>query len=183
MGGKAFAQLLPHASFPRIDAQTYQSLKQHYLSRLTPLFALVGVPAEAPEKTTYGDLDYLVAGPLSQPVSLNQLQQVLGATHVVTDEGDHMPHFAVPVPTTEVVPHIEGQTYYQVDVTTCSVDEWPKVMFYHAYGDLGIILGRLLKEYGLTYGSRGLRVFTLSFPIRVKYNLSFTSTRYLTLKL
>lgn len=48
---------------------------------------------------------------------------------------------------------------YQVDVHVCmDKDEWDRIMFYHSYGDLGMILGVVSRNVGLYLGSKGLKV-------------------------
>jgi hypothetical protein len=49
--------------------------------------------------------------------------------------------------------------YFQVDVHVCmDKDEWDRIMFYNSYGDLGMILGLIGKNAGLSLGSKGLKV-------------------------
>jgi len=35
--------------------------------------------------------------------------------------------------------------------------EWERVVFFHAYGDLGMILGLIARNNGLTLGTGGLK--------------------------
>ena len=47
----------------------------------------------------------------------------------------------------------------QVDVHVCEDrNEWDRIMFFHSYGDLGMILGLIAKNNGLKLGSKGLDV-------------------------
>lgn len=49
--------------------------------------------------------------------------------------------------------------YFQVDIHVCmDKDEWDRIMFYNSYGDLGMILGLIGKNAGLSLGSKGLKV-------------------------
>lgn len=49
--------------------------------------------------------------------------------------------------------------YFQIDVHVCmDKDEWDRIMFYHSYGDLGMILGLIGKNAGLSFGAKGLKV-------------------------
>lgn len=49
--------------------------------------------------------------------------------------------------------------YFQVDVHVCTdKDEWDRIMFCHSYGDLGMILGLIARNVGLSLGSKGLKV-------------------------
>lgn len=149
MGGNAFAQLLKNASFPRMSPAVYFALKAKILEQLTPLFAHVAVPREAPGKADYGDLDFIVAGPL-RPITLDTLQESLGAVLAI-DGGTA--NFAVRLP------DAEPDTYVQVDVNKCAdVDEFNRFVFFQSYGDLGMILGLLARSYGLSFGHHGLKV-------------------------
>jgi hypothetical protein len=47
----------------------------------------------------------------------------------------------------------------QVDVNVCTDRaEWERVVFFHGYGDLGMILGLIAKNAGLALGEKGLKV-------------------------
>ncbi|KAG6900338.1 hypothetical protein C0993_012295 [Termitomyces sp. T159_Od127] len=53
----------------------------------------------------------------------------------------------------------DGDIYYQVDVNVCSDKaEFERMVFYHSYGDLGMIMGLLARNVGLTLGEKGLKV-------------------------
>jgi hypothetical protein len=47
---------------------------------------------------------------------------------------------------------------YQVDVKVCADRaEWEKIVFFHGYGDLGMILGLIAKNAGIVLSEQGLR--------------------------
>lgn len=47
----------------------------------------------------------------------------------------------------------------QVDVNVCADRaEWERIVFFHGYGDLGMILGLIAKNVGLALGEKGLKV-------------------------
>ena len=49
--------------------------------------------------------------------------------------------------------------FVQVDVHVCADQgEWDRIMFFHSYGDLGMILGLIAKNNGLKLGTHGLKV-------------------------
>jgi hypothetical protein len=49
------------------------------------------------------------------------------------------------------------QDYYQIDLIKCkNLKNMISSKFYFSYGDLGGILGTILKYYGITFGSVGL---------------------------
>jgi len=63
-----------------------------------------------------------------------------------------------------------GQIFYQIDVHVCTdKEEWDRIMFHHSYGDLGMILGLVGKNAGLSFGAKGLK---LSDPPYPPFNLS-----------
>jgi len=66
----------------------------------------------------------------------------------------------VPLPA-DVVP-VSGETgevYVQVDINIRKDEhDWENVMIFHAYGDLGMILGRLAASIGLQLGELGLKM-------------------------
>ena len=133
MGGKAFHQQLSPEAFPRVPTPVYEKVKERLLTRLQSLYRRVGVPAEAPEKTDHGDLDFLVVGPLA---SSNDVKNALGATMSICLDGNRTSNFAIPVDESEWE-GVKG-AHYQVDVHVCADDdEWERIFFYHSYGGLG----------------------------------------------
>lgn len=177
MGGNAFHSLPPSA-FPRIPPKIYHALKARLLPHIQTLYTHVAVPFEAPEKSDHGDLDWVVAGPKSGTdgqvnVPHAEVCTALGAKHHIPMEGNRTSNFAVPVAIGEwaSLGHAkeeeegrqgadsDGEIYYQVDVHVCADKaEWDRVVFFHAYGDLGMILGLIARNNGLALGTKGLKV-------------------------
>lgn len=169
MGGKAFLSLLPNATFPRLPPAVYTSLKSSLLPHLTTLFQYVGVPHEAPEKQDYGDVDFIVACPLTA-VEHEEIKHALGASACIPsgqpgDRGTHnfalpLADFVPPQPIdAESVSAGTSEIYVQVDVNIRKdLQDWENVMFFHAYGDLGMLIGRLAASAGLHLGELGLKV-------------------------
>lgn len=53
---------------------------------------------------------------------------------------------------------VDGE-YVQVDVHLCSdAEDFDRVVFFHGYGDLGMIMAALCRSVGLQLGSKGLKV-------------------------
>jgi hypothetical protein len=152
MGGKAFLEVLSGATFPRMTPQIYQTLKALHLEQLKGLFHLVGVPREAPEKTSHGDLDFVVFSPVDR-LCPEDIKHTIGATHCITDSDASALNLAVPM---------EGgdaSNFYQVDINQCrDEDEWGRTIFFHGYGDLGMIMGLVARANGLSLGLHGLKV-------------------------
>ncbi|KAH9065408.1 hypothetical protein EDB87DRAFT_1555475 [Lactarius vividus] len=171
MGGKAFLSLLPNTTFPRLAPVIYASSKSSLLSRLTPLFQYVGVPHEAPEKQDYGDIDFVVACPNDTSVGHEEIKNALGASVCIPSaqsDGRGTHNFAMrlanlvpsqPTGANEQVTAEASDVYVQVDVNIRKdAQDWKNVMFFHAYGDLGMIMGRLAASVGLHLGELGLKM-------------------------
>lgn len=60
VGGKVFSAGPSPLYTPRMVPQVYLRVKTECFAALEPLFPVVQSPIEAPEKTTYGDIDILV---------------------------------------------------------------------------------------------------------------------------
>ncbi|KAG9006780.1 hypothetical protein FRB94_000464 [Tulasnella sp. JGI-2019a] len=189
MGGSAFSAVLIQGSFPRMPPAVYIALKGRLLPRLRDVYEYVGIPLEAPEKTTYGDLDFVVAGPkvdadsesevdtgkgVVVPVNAPHIlvQRAIVAQHVNPVDGNRTSNFAVPIVVgewgefghnkeeDEARNAVEtGEIFYQVDINVCTdKEEWERVMFFHAYGDLGIIMSLIARNAGIALGEKGLRL-------------------------
>lgn len=179
MGGNAFSEHLPTALFPRMPPAFYNSLKARIIPRLETLYHLVVVPPEAPGKLDHGDLDISVCQPknvkegipLSECVTLAEIEEALGSAHSLPLPGDRTSNFAVPIPHDEVryfsidqeAVHGGkldlGQLYIQIDIHFCEdVESLQSRILFQSYGELGMILGMLAKTVGLTWSPLGLKV-------------------------
>jgi len=163
MGGNAFARSLLNTVFPRMSPARYYALKTDLHSKLTSFFMHVGTPREAPGKSDYGDLDFVVSQPFpSFDGNLQKLRTALGAAHAIAGTTDN---FAIALPPERDEDSSRDQVFVQVDVNKCpTVDEWKRIMFFHAYGDTGMILGLIARSYGLSLGSNGLKVSYPTLP-------------------
>lgn len=158
MGGKAFH--LEGCNFPRISCEVYATLKGRYASILRSLFKHVETPKEAPEKTDYGDIDFLVCHPLHEDAIL-RAQTVLGAQYANIVR-NHTSNFAIRID--KALAGDRNESFYQVDVHACNdIFELKRVAFFHSYGDLGMILGMMAHPYGFSLGTKGLKVSSLIF--------------------
>ncbi|KAL0578635.1 G4 quadruplex nucleic acid binding protein [Marasmius crinis-equi] len=175
MGGSAFADL-PQEAFPRLPPALYLTLKGRLREVVQNLYEHVAVPHEAPQKQDYGDVDFVVYYPRSGRSSVphEEIQEALGATHVIPAEGNRTSNFAVPI-TQEYKDFLLTQnklgvnlqeTYFcQVDINVClDKNEWERVCFFHSYGDMGMILGLLGQNVGLAWGLNGLRYPQPPYP-------------------
>ncbi|KAF8073591.1 hypothetical protein FPV67DRAFT_1376021, partial [Lyophyllum atratum] len=191
MGGSAFATILNPNSFPRMPPTVYAAVKNRLFPQLENLYQHVAVPFEAPEKTSYGDVDFVVAGPkigidsagaevVGAPVNVAHalVQEAIGARYTNPQEGNRTSNFAVPIAKggwgllnhgreeDEARRAVSGgDIFYQesqllkVDVNVCADKaEFERIVFYHAYGDLGMIMGLVGRNAGLRLGEKGLRI-------------------------
>ncbi|KZT12016.1 uncharacterized protein LAESUDRAFT_621344, partial [Laetiporus sulphureus 93-53] len=143
MGGNAFRQILPDTSFPRMTPHLYKSLKASLMPRIEDMYELAAVPAEAPGKVDYGDLDFVVSRPRAD-VTLEMVKSALGAVHSIPFEGNRTSHFAI---------------FHQIDVNVCADEyEWERTVFLHSYGDMGMILSLFARGVGLTLSPHGLKL-------------------------
>lgn len=100
MGGSAFSASLHPMAIPRIPPAVYRALKARLIPKLVELYTYVGVPHEAPEKLSHGDLDFLVAIPKlshSHNVPHDHVKDVIGAKYVVPMDGNRTSNYAIPV--------------------------------------------------------------------------------------
>ena len=178
MGGNAFSEQLPTAVFPRMSPAFYDSLKSRIMPRLGALYHFVVVPPEAPGKLNYGDLDILVCKPkdvkegipLSECVTLKEIEQALGSAHSIPLPGDRTSNFAIPIQQDEIQ-HFSfdkdkadlAQLYIQIDLHFCEDEENLRSRtLFKSYGELGMILGVLGKTAGFRWTPSGLKVLTRS---------------------
>lgn len=164
MGGNALTHLLPAATFPRLPHHIYVAIKAHLHDRLAPLYERVATPREAPEKLDHGDVDFIVVSPTKSDLTHEDVRIALGAGASMQGRTSN---FAVPLSryTDEVMGNTqrggqgEHEEYVQVDVHVCDeVPQFERVVFFHGYGDLGMIIGCLARSVGLHLGDHGLKI-------------------------
>ncbi|KAF3275476.1 hypothetical protein EYR41_001074 [Orbilia oligospora] len=167
MGGSAFSN--QGVLTPRMSPETYHRLKTKYHDILKGLYGYVVTPPEAPGKTSYGDLDYLVAEPIlskkSKLTTMEDVKVAFGAEYMTAIAGATT-SFAVPLELEGNSGDLEegeekedGKTYAQIDVHICPSPEnmwW--VSFKHAYGDLWSILGIMARTKGLVADEKCLNL-------------------------
>lgn len=101
MGGNVFITSTPHGpalAVPRMSPDLYQRLRDQYQPKLMTLFSRVLVPAEAPGKADYGDIDFLVSKQEEKEfMDWEKVAEVLGAVRVKA-ETQEARNFAVAWP-------------------------------------------------------------------------------------
>ncbi|KAF2801558.1 uncharacterized protein BDZ99DRAFT_219278 [Mytilinidion resinicola] len=153
MGGLAFATPGPNGSpplaVPRMSPAVYQTLKSKISPILSQFFSKVATPPEAPGKTSHGDIDFLVEGPLNSSFTPNDIADALNATRHVKNGATRS--YAVPHPE---VP----DAFVQVDTHVCPDGRLAWECFHQAYADLWQIIGVAHRSLGLTATDKGLHV-------------------------
>ncbi|KAI1789588.1 hypothetical protein LXA43DRAFT_892529 [Ganoderma leucocontextum] len=176
MGGNAFKNLLPHATFPRMHPTVYCALKARFLPILQSFYAHATVSPEAPGKVDYGDLDIIVTDP-RDGLTHEQIKAALRATCSVPMEGNRTSNFAIPADAFEDVAeahrkaaassteHVtdgdatDAGLFFQVDVNVCADHaQWERTVFYSSLGDLGFFLGLFAQTAGLSFNIFGMKL-------------------------
>lgn len=178
MGGHAFASRVPPIKTPRMSQEVYEKALEQSQAILRKFYYKVASAIEGPGKTTYGDVDIVVALPLedssfsTRELVTDRLEQALNAIdkkfldhHIIT--------FAVPWPHVSTVgasgvgTGVEAlaestntaseKWYVQVDVHICKdKHEFDWELFHSAHGDLWNILGTMIRRFGLTVNNHAL---------------------------
>ena len=162
MGGKAFSHLDASMSFPRMDEDTYKQLKEHVTSLLQTVFGVVYVAPEGPGKVDYGDLDVIVSQELPRvrgttsetchPPLIQTIKTLLGVSHAI--DGRPM-NFAIPAMQgiTAAGKDCDNEMWRQIDIELVSTEEEVAMtLMMRAYGDLGMMMGMLIRSLGTDGG-------------------------------
>ncbi|PHH72289.1 hypothetical protein CDD80_4640 [Ophiocordyceps camponoti-rufipedis] len=157
MGGSAFTTGPDPLFTPRMPPSVYNSIRSRCADALNRLFHTVASPIDGPGKTDYGDVDMMVARPVDVTTGLDAVGPALGAERAIV--GGCCVTVAVPWPENLVEDDSDDSRprFVQVDIRLCADDDrlrW--MLFNHAHGDLGSILGTILHGYGLTLTDEGL---------------------------
>lgn len=134
MGGNA----LKTVSAARFDLATLEAVKQDIMDKLIDLE--MRFIRDAPNKVDFGDLDVLHTMPIHEVLRI--IKEVYDPVECVDNE--NILSFAF----------LWKEQYYQVDMIR--VDNFEMGQFYFGYGDVGNILGRMLRNSEIFLGSQGL---------------------------
>jgi hypothetical protein len=172
MGGHAFERL--HC--PRISPELYAEVKLQITAVLRTIFSHVVVPVEMPEKLDYGDIDYLVSGPLHSPRTgatidefdwsntISAIKTALSTSYGYRGrKNPDCMYFAIHAPSQvdDDERENEGQkkVWIQVDVKVCfkpELFEW--YTFELNYASNSKMIGSMVKPLGLTIDPEGLHI-------------------------
>lgn len=167
MGGDAFSSGPGILHTPRMPKAVYLHVKQKYHDILLQYFTTVTTPMEAPEKTDYGDVDYVVSIPKDDYKGPETLMAAFGA---VSRRPGPTSSFAIPWPeSVDGDPVHENATdepndprskFIQIDVAIYhngdEYYEWE--VFHKSHGDLWNMLGSTIRKFGLTANHHGLHL-------------------------
>ncbi len=143
MGGKALKNVITK----RLIKEEYNQIKSKIAFILSPHLQITFLH-ELPEKEDFGDLDilyisneqiniYNLVVQLFHPKEIIKNGTVLSFSYLIEEFDDNTKNI-----------------YFQIDlIKSQNID---MDLFYFSYGDLGAILGRITKYYGLTFGNAGL---------------------------
>lgn len=131
--------------------EIYYRLRDHNLQLLSRLYTNIATPIEAPEKTSYGDIDILVSLPKSTSISAESIAKVLGAERIFSISGSPTTSFALPYPNLP-------KNYIQLDLHTSPQSTFYWHLFHQSHGDLWNLLGTTVRPFGLTPNSAGLHI-------------------------
>ncbi|KAK8229245.1 hypothetical protein IWZ00DRAFT_326135 [Phyllosticta capitalensis] len=146
MGGQAFAA--DGLEAPRIPNELYKHLSNKYATELSRLFEHVTSAQAVTWKVDHGDIDMLVEGPRNE-LSAAQIAEALGAK--AYKEHGPVLSFAMPHPE-------EPRRIVQLDIQLCPKAYLDWQTWQASYGDLGQIIGVIIRNLGLTATDKGLFV-------------------------
>lgn len=156
MGGKALKNVIT----TRLTKEKYIRVKNEIVSILAPHLSLTFL-YELPHKEDFGDLDilyisneqiniYNLVVQLFNPKEIVKNGTVLSFSYLIEEFDDNTKNI-----------------YFQIDlIKSQNID---MDLFYFSYGDLGAILGRITKYYGLSYGNPGLWINNIEEHIIKRY--------------
>ena len=169
MGGLAFNACVPPVVVPRMPRDIYAKVLDQTLMLLKKHYKFCASPTEGPGKATFGDIDILVASPLSEaydpflqdkPIFTKRvaehLKGLLGSDLFIATPGNPTINFAIPWPNEES--QSTGQDkFIQLDVHHLpSKERFDWELFHSAHSDLWNILGSTIRPFGLTANDTGL---------------------------
>ncbi|KAI7539952.1 hypothetical protein KC331_g9444 [Hortaea werneckii] len=184
MGGNAFALASAEGHLrlqtPRMTPEVYNRLKVIYTNRLRSCFldcAKIATLTEAPEKSDYGDIDFITSfpkTPTSSAPDWSALANDIGAAGFIW-HGPKTASFAVPQDgsmhpelamryhlQSDNPPDVHGSTktpetlYAQIDLELVEDELFDWHTFYASYGDMSSLLGHIVRNSGFTCSDRGL---------------------------
>lgn len=178
MGGNAFAHAasgtLPLLHTPRMSSEKYQQLKKIYEYKLRQCLSTqkVSILKEAPEKTSYGDLDFIVESAVDS-IDWHHVAEQLGAIGLITHSSGKVQSCSLAVPmdgsasasysiyehkynAADLSKEMTVEEYAQIDLEVVPKELFDWHSFYSSYGDMCGMLGHMVHNHGFTISDRGL---------------------------
>ncbi len=143
MGGNAIKKVF----VSRINVCEYKQVKQVIIDTFSSIIQ-IDFAYDKPGKESYGDLDVLYIHPGTNLNLKEEIIKLFNPVEIVTNG----------LVISWAYKYSEDK-YFQIDMVKCI--NIPMCKFYYSYGDLGNIVGRMTKFYGLKFGHEGLSV---NFP-------------------
>ena len=181
MGGSSFNFETHGFTTSRMSKPQYNAVSQYILPLLKLYFRTVAIPPEAPDKTTFGDVDVMVC----KPIDLHPHDAILQICSRAL--GDRCKMFIFGLPTTNIAITLED-IIVQVDVHVVPSEEmWSLDYWMHSWGDMGMIMSSIIKAWGLRLSSSrgfwvdvpGVGIFALSRDMeRIAHFLGLDWERY-----
>lgn len=138
MGGKA----LKNVKCVRIDIQSYTNIKNEIISKLVKYFNVESL-IELPEKDSFGDIDLLYE------YNHENVIEIIKKEFNPKDMFINGPYISFSY-------YLQNDEYFQIDLIKTENIRISK--FYLSYGDLGSIIGVMVKNNNLSFGHNGLSV-------------------------
>src|SRR2546421_1796819 len=192
MGGSAFADPdNPAASLltPRMPAHIYEHVRDHALHIIRNFYVQAECPIEAPSKPDFGHVDILVASPKDRSdtradTTTASIAAALGAVRykrsspvynfalpwpAAGELGEELPSVSTNDDNDMAVKSTDTQRYVQLDLHVCqTLQNFQWELFYQAHGDLWMILGGMIRPYGLVINNTGLHLRLLGLDDMAK---------------
>lgn len=134
MGGKA----LKIAYTRRYQREEFDELSKEMREILYNNFDKVDIPFFYKKKESFGDIDILVSG------GIKPMREYIEETFKPTEIFDNGNCWSF------------DYKEIQVDLITCSIENFDTNFMYLSYNDLGNYMGRIAQGFGLKYGTTGL---------------------------
>jgi hypothetical protein len=181
MGGNAIKNKKTGKSIcGRLTKQDYEKVKAYMLKKFADNNIVSETVLELPGKPDFGDID------IEYVSQLNFNTKDFVKTEIGLDEDWHIVtngnviSFAFDCTKAGIANQSEGTTekkYFQIDLLKVqSLEHLEMTRFYLSYGDIGSIIGRIAKYYGLTYGDVGLWCDLLEHTVNPESNFDVRST-------
>ncbi|KFZ03657.1 hypothetical protein V501_09332, partial [Pseudogymnoascus sp. VKM F-4519 (FW-2642)] len=187
MGGNVFTNRLT----PRMPPSIYIPTRDRCHAILSQYYTHICTPLEAPEKTSFGDIDILVHGPITPGIPLKELGAALNAAAKILPRTENPEaNFAIPWPSSSVSRDEAAETpdalelrdgqgrFIQLDVLALPTPTaFHFLSFTHAHSGLFTLLGPSLRQAGLilTPTSLALRIPSIEAHRRRGSTLPLTS--------